>query len=82
MRATEAQMDAYRTLCDDLTHMSRNERSVFDSSPVYTEALDRVIAGDYASALALVLPLRSVEGDVWRAHMADCGGFAHANFVA
>lgn len=75
-------MDAYARLTHELTNMSANERTAFDTSDVYASALEAVREGRDDDAIDLIRSLQSAEGDVWRAKAFEYSLIATPGFVA
>lgn len=58
--------EAYFRLCDVLTNTAADERTSFDESHEYEPAMQAMVAGREAEAVALIKKHQSEAGDKWR----------------
>lgn len=62
---------AYARLTRELRAMHHTERDILDTYPHYEQIIALIHKGRDAEALALAEPIRTEQGDAWRARQAN-----------
>lgn len=61
---------AYHRLTRVLRNMHHTERTILDTYPLYEQIMTAIHEGNDAHALAMAEPIRTEQGDAWRARQA------------
>jgi hypothetical protein len=61
---------AYHRITRELRNMHHTERNILDTYPHYEQIMRLIHEGRDAEALALAEPIRTEQGDAWRARKA------------